>query len=185
MKRNKHSALSGKAITLIVSIMALAAMTVGGTLAWLAASTNDIENRFAPSDPDIEIREEFDGSEKRNVKVENVGDLDMYVRVNLVFTWTNAQGHVIEKPATAEVDIDYGSAFWVQGTDGYWYYTKPLKAGYTTENLIDEATATFPQGMGYGMDLEVLAQSIQAMPVSAVEGEWPVTVNTSGSLSVQ
>ena len=59
-----------------------------------------------------------------------------------------------------------------------------LAAGSETSAVVREAKVTFPEGKGYKMDLEVMAQSIQAEPKDAVESAWGVTVNSDGSLTV-
>ena len=183
MKRAKHSmGFSGKSLTLIISLVALCAVAVGGTLAWLFDSSEKLENKFYVPDAEIEIKEEFDGSEKTDVGVTNTGKTKVYVRVMLVETWRNAN-QVVAKPEGAVVSYEWGSSDWVKGSDGYYYYTKPLAVGATTPNLIDRATCTVPEGAAL-LDLEVVAQGIQSMPEDAVEEAWGVTVNADGSLSI-
>lgn len=186
MKKNDRIGGSGKkALILMVSLVAILAVSVGGVLAWLATSSKDVTNTFVPGDTKIEIEEKFDGKTKENVYVINKGNIPVYIRANLVFTWKDSAGNIIERPAGATLTVDYGNGDWVKGSDGFWYYTKPVAAdGGKTTNLIDRATIKFPEGKGYKMDLEVMAQSIQAEPKDAVEGAWGVTVNSDGSLTV-
>lgn len=185
MKRAKHSmGFSGKSLTLIISLVALCAVAVGGTLAWLFDSSEKLENNFYIPDAEIEIKEEFDGREKTDVGVTNIGETEVYVRVMLVETWRNASNQVVERPEGAVVDYDFGSSGdWVPGPGGYYYYTMPLDVGDTTPNLIDKATCTVPEGAAL-MDLEVVAQGIQSTPKDAVEEAWGVTVNADGNLSI-
>ena len=184
MKRAKHSmGFSGKSLTLIISLVALCAVAVGGTLAWLFDSSGKLENKFYVPDAKIDIEETFDGSEKRDVGVTNNGEADVYVRVMLVETWRNASNQVVAKPEGAVVSYEWGSGDWVTGPGGYYYYTKPLAAGDTTPNLINKATCTVPEGAAL-MDLEVVAQGIQALPENAVEEAWGVTVGADGNLSI-
>lgn len=186
MKKNDRIGGSGKkALILMVSLVAILAVSVGGVLAWLATSSKDVTNTFAPGDTKIEIEEKFENNVKSDVKVINKGNIPVYIRANLVFTWKDSAGNIIERPAGATPTVDYGNGDWVKGRDGFWYYTKPVAAdGGKTTNLIDRATIEFPEGKGYKMDLEVMAQSIQAEPKDAVEGAWGVTVNSDGSLTV-
>ena len=188
MKKNDRIGGSGKkALILMVSLVAILAVSVGGVLAWLATSSKDVTNTFAPGDTEIEIEEKFENNVKSDVKVINKGNIPVYIRANLVFTWKDSAGNIIERPADATLTVDYGNGDWVKGSDGFWYYTKPVAAaadGGKTTNLIDRATIKFPEGKGYKMDLEVMAQSIQAEPKDAVEGAWGVTVNSDGSLKV-
>ena len=183
MKRAKHSmGFRGKSLTLIISLVALCAVAVGGTLAWLFDSSGKLENKFYIPDAKIDIEEKFDGSEKTDVGVTNIGETVVYVRVMLVETWRK-EGQVVAKPEGAVVSYEWGSGDWIKGSDGYYYYTKPLAVGATTPNLIDRATCTVPEGAAL-LDLEVVAQGIQSMPEDAVEEAWGVTVNADGSLRI-
>lgn len=185
MKRNDRKGGSGKkALILMISLVAILAVSVGGVLAWLATSSKDVTNTFAPGDTKTEIEEDFDGRTKKNVYVTNKGNIPVYIRANLVFTWKDSAGNIIERPADATLTVDYGNGDWVKGSDGFWYYTKPVAAdGGKTTNLIDRATIN----KGYQMDLEVMAQSIQAEPTNAVVDSWDAvkSVDANGSLNVQ
>ena len=186
MKRAKHSmGFSGKSLTLIISLVALCAVAVGGTLAWLFDSSEKLENKFYVPDAEIEIKEEFDGNVKREVGVKNTGKTKVYVRVMLVETWRNSDDQVVAKPEGAVVEYDFGSSGdWAEGPGGYYYYTKPLAVGATTPNLIDKATCTVPKGEAL-LKLEVVAQAIQSIPTDAVEEAWGVEVNADGSLNLK
>lgn len=188
MKRNDRKSGSGKkALILMVSLVAILAVSVGGVLAWLATSSGEVKNTFAPGKTDIEIEEKFENNVKSDVYVTNKGNIPVYIRANLVFTWKDSADNIIEKPADATLTVTpENPTGWVKGSDGFWYYTKPVAAdGGKTTNLIDRATIKFPEGKGYKMDLEVMAQSIQAEPKDAVKDAWGVTVNSDGSLTVQ
>lgn len=186
MKKNDRIGGSGKkALILMVSLVAILAVSVGGVLAWLATSSKDVTNTFAPGDTKIEIEEKFENNVKSDVKVINKGNIPVYIRANLVFTWKDSADNIIKKPADATLTVTpENPTGWVKGSDGFWYYTKPVAADGETTKLIDKATIKFPEGKGYQMDLEVMAQSIQAEPKDAVEGAWGVTVNSDGSLKV-
>ena len=185
MKRAKHSmGFSGKSLTLIISLVALCAVAVGGTLAWLFDSSGKLENKFYVPDAEIEIKEEFDGNVKRDVGVKNTGKTKVYVRVMLVETWRNSGDQVVAKPEDAKVIYDWGSDDWKTGPGGYYYYTKPLAEGDTTPNLLDSAICTVPEGEAL-LKLEVVAQAIQSIPTDAVEEAWGVEVNADGSLNLK
>lgn len=184
MKKNDRIGGSGKkALILMVSLVAILAVSVGGVLAWLATSSDNVTNTFAPGDTKIEIEEDFDGRTKKNVYVTNKGNIPVYIRANLVFTWKDSADNIIEKPADATLTVDYGNGDWVEGSDGFWYYTKPVAVKGSTTNIINKATID----KGYKMDLEVIAQSIQAEPTNAVVDSWDAvkSVDANGSLNVQ
>ena len=186
MKRAKHSmGFSGKSLTLIISLVALCAVAVGGTLAWLFDSSGKLENKFYVPDAEIEIKEEFDGNVKRDVGVKNTGKTKVYVRVMLVETWQK-EGQIVAKPKDAEVIYDFSSSndWEKREDDGYYYYIRPLDVGDTTPNLLDSARCTVPEGEAL-LKLEVVAQAIQSIPTDAVEEAWGVEVNADGSLNLK
>lgn len=188
MKRNDRKSGSGKkALILMVSLVAILAVSVGGVLAWLATSSGEVKNTFAPGKTNIEIEEKFENNVKSDVYVINKGNIPVYIRANLVFTWKDSAGNIIEKPADATLTVDYGNGDWVKGSDGFWYYTKPVAVKGSTTNIINTATIKFHEGKGYQMDLEVMAQSIQAEPTNAVVDSWDAvkSVDANGSLNVQ
>lgn len=189
MKRNDRKSGSGKkALILMVSLVAILAVSVGGVLAWLATSSGEVKNTFAPGKTNIEIEEKFENNVKSDVKVINKGNIPVYIRANLVFTWKDSAGNIIEKPADATLTVTpENPTGWVKGSDGFWYYTKPVAVKGSTTNIINKATIEFPEGKGYKMDLEVMAQSIQAEPTNAVVDSWDAvkSVDANGSLNVQ
>ena len=58
-----------KTIVLLIAVVALLAVAVGGTLAYLITSTNSIVNVFTPAIESTEIKEEFNGTSKSSVKI--------------------------------------------------------------------------------------------------------------------
>lgn len=199
--RRKLTPLAAAALLLVL------VLAVGGTLAWLTAKTDPITNTFTAATSEIEIVEEFANQTKSNVKVQNKGNVPVYIRVALIPTWgTVDAGGVftpVGEPASlSDLDIDWGKAGVgggvyegadVPGNDWikigeYWYYTLPVPPGTATDNdnltkvLIAKATVkadSVGAKAGYRMNLQVMADSIQASPDAAVEAVWPVTVNTS------
>lgn len=197
-----------KLSTVLVIAAALALVTaIGGTMAWLTTHSEGLTNTFTPADTKGTIVEDFgDKTTKKDVKIQNDSDVPVYVRVALVPTWTKAETvenvtkyvPVAEPVTGTDVSIDGVNwdkfkpidSDWVQGNDGYYYYTKPLAAkdsdGSTTPNLFNVANAV-PKD-GYHMNLQVLLQMIQAEGVNAegkrpVELAWGVTVDADGNIS--
>lgn len=183
MKKSRFS----KSFALTLSLIAILAVTVSGTLAWLASSSGVVTNKFSLAKTEITIVEEFDEVTKKNVKVSNEGDVDVYIRATLVATWKDEGGNIIAQPDNTKINIEEpkGTNDWFKIGDVY-YYSKPVGAKSATTNLIDIATVTVPEGVSYKFDLEVMAQSIQANPKEAVEEAWTsVTVNADGNLQAK
>lgn len=163
--------------TPFVVILAVAALvaTIGGTMAWLTASPNGLTNTFTPAKIYAEVQESFNGTTKSDVKVYNGytddnnnkhnSDAPVYIRVALVPTWEDAQGNAVALPASLnDLNITWGTEGWY--TDGeYYYYTSVVDAGGETKNLIVSASVDAESAgclAGYHMNLQVLAQAIQA-----------------------
>lgn len=177
-KRFKHdggyNTRMKKSFTLMASLILVFAISVVGTVALLIDESDEVKNTFTPSTPDIKIEETLEDGVKKDVKVTNDGEVDMYVRVALVVTWKNADGNVIAQPEGTELTgVPAGNVGKWKLVDDYWYYTEIVAAGSTTDSLIDEAKAT---GLtdGVTVDLTVLAQGIQAEPDQAVIDAWGV-----------
>lgn len=181
----------------VVAALALAtAVTVGGTLAWLTAHTNSVTNTFTMGDVKPEVTENFDEETKSDIKVTNNGSVEAYVRVALVFTWRDGAtagqnpentGTIVGEPVTtADYTFDMGSD-WLKGSDGYYYYKYPVKPntneapqepskGSQTSSLGTIKVANNEKSQKYNLDVQVLADSIQAAPTTAVTTTWPVEV---------
>ncbi len=134
-----------------------------------------------------EIQETFvSGSKlKQNVYIRNNGNIDVYVRVALVFSFEDTNGTILtEEPV---LDEDYTISFssstnWIQGSDGYYYYKNKVPASSVTDILVNSC-----QGIKNYSDktfnLEIVVGAIQADPSRAVTDAWGVNlVNNQISL---
>ena len=166
LKRRRLTPLAAAALLMVLF------MSVGGTLAWLTAHTSAITNTFTVATPGVEIKEGFNKQTKSNVQVKNTGEVEAYIRVALVPTWEDENGNAVAEPASLDdLSITWGnSGKWLKGKDGYWYYKEPVAPGYSTEVLLEKATVTTENG--YHMNLQVMADSIQADPTRAVTAMW-------------
>lgn len=184
-RRKRRSKKTGM---LFLSLLLVATMMVGGTLAWLSTKSASITNTFLPSKVACEVTESFDGRTgvKSNVNVENTGDIDAYIRVKLVSYRTNDAGQHIG--GTAELPaFDLGKG-WVEH-GGYYYYTKPVKP-----NQKPEAALTKEMKLKVNCDgadgghqaIDVMAEAIQSVPEDAVQAAWGkgFSISPDGSLSV-
>ena len=166
LKRRRLTPLAAAALLMVLF------MSVGGTLAWLTAHTSAITNTFTVATPGVEIKEGFDKQTKSNVQVKNTGEVEAYIRVALVPTWEDENGNAVAEPASLDdLSITWGnSGKWRKGSDGYYYYQTPVAPGDRTAVLLENATVTTENG--YHMNLQVMADSIQADPTRAVTAMW-------------
>lgn len=167
----------GRKAALILSLCLIFALAVGTTLAYLKANTSPVTNTFTAAKSDITIDEDVTGGQKKSIIVQNTGTATSYVRVKLVMNWVDGNGNVVSGNNLPKVTLKEGSD-WFLGTDGIYYYTKPVALNCQTSNLLDGSPIKQPEDAPDGCHLEVtvLAESIQAAPSTAVEGAWAVKV---------
>ncbi len=185
MKRysGKHTRASAprRGLVLAAALALTLIFSAGGTLAWLAASTEETVNTFSPAQMEITVREDFDGKTKKSVKVENKSETAVYIRVALVPTWVDETTH---EPVAQSASLDdlifttLPASGWVEHGD-YYYYTQPVSAGSITPELFTRAVVKANAApAGCTMDLQVLAQAVQATPKDAVIAAWGLDPTT-------
>lgn len=196
MRHGKHAApISRKAKITTVALVVLLCCAVGGTLAWLAASTKPVTNTFTPAQVECVVDDDYINNEKTNIVVTNPEDaegknVDAYIRVTLVPTWeekgdTGNAVAVAKKVEGLDYPTELGTG-WIQIGE-YYYYNKIVKVGDSTPALFDSAIKV-PTDSIYALNLQVLAEAIQADGMDGekhvVETVWPaVTVGADGTLS--
>lgn len=178
----------GRKAALILSLCLIFALAVGTTVALLKANTAPVTNTFTAAKSDITIDEDVKNGEKSSVEVKNIGTATSYVRVKLVMNWVDDKENVVSGDNLPKVSLKEGSD-WFLGTDGIYYYTKPVAPnGGTTSNLLEnnpikEPTTEEGKPAGCHLEVTVLAESIQAAPDSAVTEAWKVVKVENGVLT--
>lgn len=172
----------GKQFAVLACVAVLLMGFVGSSLAWLMDSTPKVKNEFIPGDVTPEVTEGFDGNVKSDVKIQNTGNVDAYIRAKLVFTWQNKAGEVLGvAPTSDDYTISWTKEGWVNGPGGYYYYTTPVVPGGSTKVLATGIMQVSPNPAdGYTLHVEVLAESIQSEPERAVIDAWGWTPSDAG-----
>ena len=180
-----------KAPVALVAILVLLCCAVAGTVAFLVTKTDSVVNTFTPSKVTTYVEEEFNGQTKSNVKIQNTGDIDAYIRVAVVANWIDKDGNVYGG-ATPEAGKDYTltpktgeNENWFQGSDGYYYCKTAIESGSETPVLIESCAKTTGAEVPEGYDLQVtiLADGIQSVPADAVQQAWPAVQVSGGQLT--
>ena len=161
-------------------------LSVGGTIAYLITDTDPVENIFTPGNVACEVIEKFNGTAKSDVKIKNTGNTDAYIRAAVVVNWINKDGKVCAGNHNNSASFASADGWILRG--GYYYYTSPVEADTSTENLINSITLDDATD-GCIQQVTILAQAIQAEGVNAdgkkpVELAWDVTVNADGTITV-
>lgn len=192
-----------KKCTLALALVLLILVPIGGTLAFLMDTTQQVVNEFDPNTVPVDIVEDFENDVKENVKIQNKSEIKVYVRVDLIPTWQDKDGNVVGVSASlSDLNITWGDGFatnWKQGQDGFYYYLMPLEPNDDDPDTVTDITtalikeATVKTENGYKMNLQVITQSIQAEGINSTTNHPPVVdmwesvtaVASNGKLTVQ
>ena len=169
---NEKTLRTGRVTAIVMATVLLLALAIGGTVAWLSTNDEPITNTFTPSQVACKVTENFDGTVKTNVNVENIGDAQAFIRVKLVTYRTNDAGQHIG--GTAELPGFELGDNWVKYGD-YYYYTKPVEPNRTpATNLTDSMTlkGNYDDADGGYQSIDVMAEAIQSVPEAAVKAAW-------------
>lgn len=174
-----------RSIMLVALVVILLTFAVSGTIAWIATKAGPVENVFTPGQVDTAIIETFTDGVKSDIKVLNKDDpknVDVYVRVSVSGYYQDANGKIVDEwNPSFTCNAAEG---WFKGRDGFYYYKNILKVGVWTPDLLAEGqTISSTTADGKTLVVNVVHQSIQAEPTSAVTDAWGVTVATDGTIS--
>ena len=166
---------SSKSLLLLISLVMIAAVAVGGTLAWLTSETAPVTNTMEPGKVPISIQEQVKDNVKESVKIRNDGNVDAYIRVAVIANAVDEDGNIVMGNAPT---YQVNSSKWVQN-GSYYYYKDVVPAGCKTESLFS-GEVNFANG-----EINILAESIQvqggyngmapekyAWDVSYANGNW-------------
>lgn len=124
----------------------------------------------------------------KKVNFHNTGNMDILLRCSYLERWDQANEAILSNtfdhdgnPATTEIDVvDKGwsrywpfysgadkDAQWMDGGDGYFYYTKVLKAGEVTKPILENLTLNELAPSVYSQKEYQLNFKIEAMYVNA------------------
>lgn len=155
-----------KSVIIVLSIILLVCIGAGATLAFFANSTGPVINTFQSGTVGAEIYEKKTDTAKTVIQVKNTGSVPVYVRVRLVSYFEDDFGNVLPQDSPV-VGFTPGEN-WEQ-IGSYYYYKLPVGAGGFTSDLLGTDVT-----MSAGQVIEVLADTVQATPASAVQKVWGV-----------
>jgi len=170
--RQKHQRKQRR-IAAFASVALIGVLAVGGTLAYLFTNTSPVQNTFEPSEVTCAVVEpEFTSDQKTDVQIKNTGDTKAYIRAEIVVNWVDAAGYVSGVPVQdGDYTIELGGA-WVEGSDGFYYWTMPVEPDGLTGNLIESCEQVAEAPTGYYLSVEILAGAIQSDPAQAFNDSW-------------
>ncbi|MGN0538206.1 MAG: hypothetical protein ACI4M3_09550 [Acutalibacteraceae bacterium] len=181
--------MTARHLKTIIAAAAVAASLSLGTVALTTAhlySESVLVNKANKGTVTNRIDENFNGTEKTNVRIENTGNMNAYVRVAIVPIWRDTDGSPTMLPTKDTYSIELNTKDWFLGEDGYYYCKADIAPSEKTPELIRKCTLNELTDEAYNnkyFDLQILAQSIQSDPQTAVQNAWAVRVDETGQLT--
>lgn len=167
---------------LLFAMAAILCAAVGGTAAYLVASTPTVTNTFAAPKLETEIRESFDGEVKNSVRIANTGGIPAWIRAAVVVTWQDAAGHIhAQRPvAGRDYSVSWTLNGWVRN-GSYYYCTAPVAPGGETGVLFTNCRPLkAAPAEGYALHVEIFSEAVQAEPIDAVREAWGFVPGSGG-----
>ena len=178
---------------LIYSLLAglLLAALIPTAYAFMFRKSQTVNNVFAPAKVTCEVAETMGTVEqggktydaKTSVKVQNTGNVEAYIKVQLVVYWQDSKGNVVFRNMDLTDVQDSIAEGWLSGGNHTYYYTLPIAPGAQTPELLKKPIVMHPVNEPYGnVDyvytpvVEIIAEAIQSVPVEAVENSWEVDI---------
>ena len=181
-KRIKHLLIAGAALSI--------AAAVGLTLAFMFKKAEKT-NRFIPAEVSCAVREKLDnnevagtaavGGEKADIRVENTGNVREFLRLKMVSYYVDANGDIVGTVSSQYPTLSLKNG-WIAGANRTYYYPYPVEPGSLTGILCEPFTLGQTQladSTAVYQVIEVIAEAVQAEPISAVQEAWGVTVTNN------
>ena len=193
LKPSKKVIRWNRSFVVLAALLVLVLGIVGTTLAWLTDKTDALTNNFTYAKVSCKVLETVneDQTQKSDVRIQNTGNTDAYIRVTYVVTIRDDNGNILYDAYETEEFQRYMKyledwinvyGFWQKGTDDYWYYRLPVPPNEETNNLfrISSISSMYIRinGTLRKTHIEILASAVQAMPTNAVEDAWGASVQT-------
>lgn len=187
-KRIKHLLIAGAALSI--------AAAVGLTLAFMFKKAEKT-NRFILAEVSCAVREKTDGSEvtgvaavgseKSDIRVENTGNVREFLRLKMVSYYVDANGDIVGTVSSKYPTLSLKNG-WIAGANHTYYYPFPTDPSGMTEILCEPFSLGQMQladGKTVYQVIEVIAEAVQAEPISAVQAAWGVTVTNNTITAAQ
>lgn len=171
--RPRHMGSTSLRLSWVLLGMVLVVSIAGGTLAWFA-QTEGVTNIFTSGSVKPEIEETFNTgyTVKQDVKVKNTGTMSAYLRASVAVYWFDTEGNQLwDAPV---LDTDYSIAWnietpdavaggqWLKGSDGFYYWSKPVAKEASTGVLINNASQIGTPTGGKRLVVDIASQALQA-----------------------
>lgn len=164
---------------------AVVCLTVIGSSAWLTHNTSSLTNSFTPCKVTSQVNESTENGTKSNVKIQNTGTIDAYIRASVVCSWVDDKGGIVyDTTELPNLNPQHG---WFTNGD-YYYYSDRVAPQGETSVMLNEISQE-PNENGHYLQVTILSEAIQADGVSndntaAVVDAWKSITVADGTLRV-
>lgn len=169
-----------RALVLVACLILVLTASVGTTLGYLLSVTEPMTNAFEAASVECEVQSDENGF----YFIKNTGNVDAYIRVAIIATWTKSDGTVSAQVPEISFNLKDN---WIQAEDGYYYYKFPVQK--ETDILILENLGAGTVTMdGYSLDIKIVTSAVQADPITVVADAWQSgveAVSESGELTIK
>lgn len=173
---NQSKKRLNRAVLLAVLIALALGAVIGTTVAFLIDKPDAVTNSFTYAHVSCQVTESFDDTTKKDVKIQNTSDINVYIRATYVVNWLDENGNV-----AASVPEGYSytltenpNGAWTK-TGDYFYYLTPVAPNASTDGSLLNCTVTCPEDPVYTLSVKIIATAIQSEPASAVTEAWGVS----------
>ena len=179
-----------KDFVLLCSVLVLAAGIIGGTAAFLTTQTPAVRNTFTPAKVTCSVNEIMYNNTKSDVSIQNTGDIDAFIRAEIVVTWQNDAEEVYGKAPVLGTDYTISALHegWFEA-DGYYYCKTAVAPGEATPQMFASVSQIGQNpAEGYTLCVEILADAVQAKGTDSsgrapAEIAWNAAVGADGTIS--
>lgn len=141
----------------LLSILLVAVVLVGGTLAYLMASDSPVLNTFKLAEVKTDIDEPTTGTDvTKSARVSNTGESAVYVRAKVLIS--SGDAGVTED----QFDFTYNTEYWMAGENGFYYYKDILQPNMPTEPLFTGVTVSGDVPKEATFSVDVYQESVLA-----------------------
>ena len=179
-RRRKSKVRMNRATVLLMAILMLIGVVAGSTVAYLITKTDGIANTFEYGKVSCEIHEDFtDKTHKKDVQIQNTGNVNAYIRATYVINWLDKDGNVVASvPDGYSYDLNVNPDGKWKEIGGYYYYPEPVAPGHLTDKSLLTCTVKYSPDLEnpeYTLSVEILATAVQSEPANAISEAWGVT----------
>ena len=175
-----------RALIIIASLIALILVGTIVTIAYNISKSGTVDNEFTYATVSCEVKQVQSAQTAEHIRVVNTSDTAVYIRAFFVVNYVSLEDPNRVFGIVPVEGNDYvltlGSS-WIKGSDGFYYYTSAVEKGGTTDDLVESVIPILSAPDGYRITVTTVASAIQALPYSAAEEAWGVTINDSGVIT--